>query len=306
MMRAPVRLDAPRRPRRVGAIVLALAALCAAAALAPAGAAPLQLANDADFAAFASRLRAFADASRVRWVVAAKTRAEAEAAVAAVANRLPAIDSPLIGRIDVRAFADVAPKLADGAIPLAWMIAAGEGQGPKPLACSWQVQVSDPAFPGLGDGPLAAPLAPNDRLPVSPTATFRVGHSGLLQSKLYAFDETRPGAIRDLATVADADIPVAADPAGDMIILAQARDTAPFLERLKSALAASDGARRDLGKEFALRDKLIGQGRGIGANIQLIPPGMLSAKKDVAATAEAKPHADPLMETCLYALTPAE
>jgi hypothetical protein len=84
-----------------------------------------------------------------------------------------------------------------------------------------------------------------------------------------------------------------------------ARQTAPFLERVKSALAASEGARRDLGKEFALRDKLLGQGRGIGANIQLIPPSMLSAKKEVAATAEAKPRPDPLMETCLYALTSA-
>jgi hypothetical protein len=33
---------------------------------------------------------------------------------------------------------------------------------------------------------------------------------------------------------------------------------------------------------------------------------MLSAKKDVVATAEAKSRPDPLMETCLYALTPAE
>ena len=165
--------------------------------------------------------------------------------------------------------------------------------------------VSDPAFPTVGDGPLAVSLAPNDRLPVGAAATFRVGHSGLLQSKLYAFDETKPGAIRDLATVADADIPVAVDPAGDTIVLAMARQTAPFLERVKSALAASDGERRDLGKEFALRDKLLGQGRGIGANIQLIPPSMLSAKKEVAATAEARPRPDPLMETCLYALTPA-
>ena len=153
--------------------------------------------------------------------------------------------------------------------------------------------VSDPAFPTVGDGPLAVSLAPNDRLPVGAAATFRVGHSGLLQSKLYAFDETKPGAIRDLATVADADIPVPVDPAGDTIILAMARQTAPFLERVKSALAASDGERRDLGKEFALRDKLLGQGRGIGANIQLIPPSMLSAKKEVAATAEAKPAPRP-------------
>jgi hypothetical protein len=306
MMRAPVRPDAPRRHRRRCAIALLLAALCAAAALAaPARAAPLALASDADFAAFADRLRAFADASRVRWVVAAKTRADAEAAVASLANRLAPIDRPLIGRVDARALADVAPKLADSASPLAWMTAAGESGAANHIACSWQVAVSDPAFPTAGDGPLAVSLAPNDRLPVGAAATFRVGHSGLLQSKLYAFDETRPGAIRDLATVADADIPVPVDPAGDTIVLAMARQTAPFLERVKSALAASDGERRDLGKEFALRDKLLGQGRGIGANIQLIPPSMLSAKKEVAASAEARPRPDPLMETCLYALTPA-
>jgi hypothetical protein len=280
--------------------------LCAAAAFVPAArAAPLALTGDADFAAFADRLRAFADASRVRWVVAAKTRADAEATVAALANRLAPIDRPLISRVDARALADVAPKLADSASPLAWMVAAGDGQGAKQLACSWQVAVSDPTFPTVGDGPLAVSLAPNDRLPVGAAATFRVGHSGLLQSKLYAFDETKPGAIRDLATVADADIPVPVDPAGDTIVLAMARQTAPFLERVKSALAASDGERRDLGKEFALRDKLLGQGRGIGANIQLIPPSMLSAKKEVAATAEPRPRPDPLMETCLYALTPA-
>jgi hypothetical protein len=288
-------------------IALILAAFCASAALAaPARAAPLALAADSDYAAFADRLRAFADASRVRWVVAAKTRADAEAAVAALANRLPPVDRPLVSRIDARTFADIAPKLADSASPLAWMVAAGDAPGAKQLACSWQVAVSDPAFPTVGDGPLAVSLAPNDRLPVGAAATFRVGHSGLLQSKLYAFDETRPGAIRDLATVADADIPVAVDPAGDTIVLAMARQTTPFLERVKSALAASDGERRDLGREYALRDKLLGQGRGIGANIQLIPPSMLSAKKDVVATAEARPRPDALMETCLYALTPAE
>jgi hypothetical protein len=282
------------------------AAFCVVAALVPAArAAPLALASDSDFAAFADRVRAFADASRVRWVVAAKTRADAEAAVASLISRLAPIDRPLVSRIDARALADVAPKLADSASPLAWMIAAGESGAANHLACSWHVAVSDPAFPTVGDGPLAVSLAPNDRMPVGAAATFRVDHSGLLQSKLYAFDETRPGAIRDLATVADADIPVPVDSAGDTIVLAMARQTAPFLERVKSALAASDGERRDLGMEYALRDKLLGQGRGIGANIQLIPPSMLSAKKEVAATAEARPRPDPLMETCLYALTPA-
>jgi len=298
-MRALVPPDALRR---LGSIAVLLVAVCVAA---PARAAPLALASDSDFAAFADRLRAFADATRVRWVVAARTSADADAAVAALARRLAPIDRPLLDRVDARALADVAPKLADSASPLAWMIAAGESGAANHLACSWHVAVSDPAFPTVGDGPLAVSLAPNDRMPVGAAATFRVDHSGLLQSKLYAFDETKPGAIRDLATVADADIPVAVDPAGDTIVLAMARQTAPFLERVKSALAASDGERRDLGKEFALRDKLIGQGRGIGANIQLIPPSMLSAKKEVAATAEARPRPDPLMETCLYALTPA-
>jgi hypothetical protein len=305
-MRTPVQAEAPRRRRRRAVAVL-LVALCAATAFVPAAwAAPLTLASDSDFAAFADRLRAFADASRVRWVVATKTRADAEAAVALIANRLAPSDRPLIGRIEARALADAAPKLADSASPLTWMIAAGDSGAANRPACSWQVAVSDPGFPTVGDGPLVVSLAPNDRLPVGAAATFRVGHSGLLQSKLYAFDETRPGAIRDLATVADADIPVPADPAGDTIVLAMARQTAPFLERVKAALAASEGARRDLGKDYALRDKLIGQGRGIGANIQLIPPSMLSAKKDVVASAEAKPRPDPLMETCLYALTPAE
>ena len=304
-MRTPVQAEAPRRRRRRAVAVL-LVALCAATAFVPAAwAAPLTLASDSDFAAFADRLRAFADASRVRWVVAAKTRADAEAAVALIANRLAPSDRPLIGRIEARALADAAPKLADSASPLTWMIAAGDSGAANRPACSWQVAVSDPGFPTVGDGPLVVSLAPNDRLPVGAAATFRVGHSGLLQSKLYAFDETRPGAIRDLATVADADIPVPIDPAGDTIILAMARQTAPFLERVKAALAASEGARRDLGKEFALRDKLIGPGRGIGANIQLVPPSMLSAKKDVVATAEAKPRPDPLMETCIFALTPA-
>jgi hypothetical protein len=305
-MRAPVRPDAPRRHRRRRAVAALLVALCVATSAPAARAAPLALASDSDFAAFADHLRAFADASRVRWVVAAKTRADADAAVAALANRLAPIDRPLVSRIDARALADVAPKLADSASPLAWMTAAGDVDAANRRACSWQVAVSDPAFPTVGDGPLAVPLAPNDRLPVGAAATFRVGHSGLLQSKLYAFDETKPGAIRDLATVADADIPVAVDPAGDTIVLATARETAPFLERVKSALAASEGARRDLGKEFALRDKLVGRERGIGANIQLIPPSMLSPRKEAAATPDSKPRPDPLMETCLYALTPAE
>ncbi len=312
MTRTLVRPDEPAPTRARRAFRLAwlrgAAAILAATLFAPVlEAAPLTLSGDADFAALADRVRDYAGASRVNWIVAAPTQADADAAVAALARHLAPVDRYLVARVKAQTLADAAPDLAGAGAPLAW-IAPQIGAAPGAPICSWQVWVSDPAFPSPGDAPLAVPLAPNDRLPVGAAATFRVGHSGLLQSKLYAFDETRPGAIRDLATVADADIPVAAEPEGETIFLAMARETAPFLERLKSALAASDGQRRDLGKDFALRDKLLGEGRGIGANIQVIPPGMVAPKKETAANGDARPRSEgagALMETCLFALTPA-
>ena len=54
-----------------------------------------------------------------------------------------------------------------------------------------------------------------------------------------------------------------------------ARQPAPFLEGIRTALSASAGQRRDLGKQFALRENLLGRGRGIGANIQLVAPNMV-------------------------------
>ena len=270
-------------------------------------AAPLTLSGESDIAALAERVRAYSGASRVKWIVAARTQADADAALVALARHLTPADRYLVARVKAQTLADAAPELAGAAAPLAW-IAPQIGAAPGAPSCSWQVWVSDPAFPSPGEAPLAVPLAPNDRMPVGAAASFRVGHSGLLQSKLYAFDETRPGAIRDLATVPDADIPVAAEPEGETIFLAMARRTAPFLDSLKSALAASEGQRRDLGAEFALRDKLLGQGRGIGANIQIIPPGMVAPKQDGVTNGDAKPRFDgggALMETCLFALTPA-
>ncbi|MGD0186224.1 MAG: hypothetical protein ABSC25_13370 [Roseiarcus sp.] len=319
MIRTLVRPDEPapagsrqragQRLRRLRRLAASVGALLAAAALAPAPeAAPLTLRSDDDIAALADRVRAYAGASRVKWIVAARTQADADAAVAALARHFAPTDRQLVERVKAETLADAAPDLAGAGAPLAW-IAPQFGATSAAPSCSWQVWVSDPAFPSPGDAPLAVPLAPNDRLPVGAAATFRVGHSGLLQSKLYAFDETRPGAIRDLATVADADIPVASAPEGETIFLAMARQTAPFLERLKSALAASDGQRRDLGKDFALRDKLLGEGRGIGANIQIIPPGMVAPRKKTTANGDSPPRLDAggaLMETCLFALTPAE
>jgi len=262
----------------------------------PARATPAPLDNDAEVAAFAERVRAYAGASLLRWTIVAPTRAEADAKIAAIVDRLPPLDRNLASRLIAEARPD-AHGVAAFASPLIGSTGAG--------ACSWQVWVSDPSLPSADGQAAMAPLASHDRMPVGPKATFRVGHFGLVQSKLYAFDETHPGAIRDLATVPEIDIPVPKSGPEDYIVLATARKAAPFLDGVKAALAASQGQRRDLGPEYALRQRLLGAARGIGANIEAVPSSMIARKARTEAAS--KPPAgrdDALMETCLYALTP--
>jgi hypothetical protein len=290
-----------------GAAAIVAANLIGGAALA----APTVLANDADVTAFAARLKAFASASRVRWMLAASTKADAESIIANVGLHMASEDRSLLARVKAQSFADN-PDIAQGtSIPLAWMVPQ-TGMAQAGPACSWQVWVSDPTFPSLTANTVSVPLAPNDRLPVGPEATFRVGYTGLLQSKLYAFDETQPGAIRDLASAPDVNIPVAANPSGETILLAMARQPAPFLEGIRNALAASAGQRRDLGKEYALRENL-SRARSIGANIQLVTPNMVIAKDEMrrppksdAIARAGDPHSGELMETCLFSLTRAQ
>jgi hypothetical protein len=288
------------RDRRLRRLALTLAALCALSA--PARAAPAALDTDADVAAFAERVRAYAGASLVRWTIVAPTRAEAQAKIDAIVGRLPPSDRSLAARLVPQEASDehgargyISPQI--GATGLAG-------------ACSWQVWVSDPALPAASGQTAMVPLASHDRLPVSPKATFRVGHFGLVQSKLYAFDETQPGAIRDLSTAPAIDIPVPKSGPEDYIVLATARTAAPFLDGVKAALATSQGERRDLGPEYALRERLLGAARGIGANIEAVPSSMIARKptKVAAFTAPAPAPAandEALMETCLYALTPS-
>jgi hypothetical protein len=286
---------------------LAVAATLAAAALGAgqASAAPASLANDADVADFASRIKAYRDASRVHWVVAASTRAAAEAMIANISLHLD--DRTLRSRVSAQSFAD-SPEIALGAsIPVAWMApTTTQPQGGQ--KCSWQVWVTDPSLPSPGPGGVSLPLASGDRLPVGADATFRVGYTGLLQSKLYAFDETQPGAIRDLAAAPDVNIPVATG--RETIVLAMARHPAPFLEGIRTALASSAGERRDLGKEYALASRFV-RTRQIGANLQLVAPDMVLAKHETGgarqapvARAGAGQTADELTETCLYYMTP--
>ena len=281
----------------------ALLALASTMASERASAAPAELTNEAEFVSFAGLIKAYAGASRVRWVVAAPTLAEANATLANVALHLAPSDRPLAQRVRVETFAEE-PDLAGlshGA--LGW--AAPQISSPSGGAsCSWQVWIADPSAPSAGAGPVYLPLAPNDRAPVSAAASFRITYTGLLQSKIYALGETRPGAIRDLAASPDVNIPVAAGES-ETILLAMSRQPTPFLEGIRAALAGSGGQRRDLGKEYALRETLLGRGRGIGANIQLVTPNMVLTKGANVANDNAPAGSNDVMESCLYALTPA-
>jgi hypothetical protein len=287
---------------------LSAAALCLALAcgvgVEGAKAAPADLAREADVVAFANLIKSYSGASRVRWIVAAPSLAAADAAVATIGLHLAPADRPLLQRVSAETFADN-PDIAPGTkTPVGW-IAPQTAPPPGAGACSWQVWVADPAAPSAGAAPIYVPLAPNDRMPVGSTATFRVSYTGLLQSKVYAFGETQPGAIRDLSAVPDVNIPVAAGDT-ETILLAMSRQPAPFLEGIRTALAASGGQRRDLGKQYALNENLLGRGRGIGANIQLLTPNMVLAKGDVGPVAERAPTgSNDVMETCRFSLTPA-
>jgi len=288
----PVRLELLRR----AAFVAALTAIVSAGASAD----PLALRSDADADAFARALKAFARASQVHWVVEAKNHADAEAAIARVALKLSADDQTLLTRVAAKA-ADpqTDPSVALG--PVAWIEATGDPTE-LPAGCSWRVRVADPAFPSPSAKPAAISLAPGDLAPVSAAATFRIEHFGVLQAKLYAFGETRPGAIRDLAAVPDVNIPVAREAEPETIFLATARQAAPYFEQIKSALAGSNGERRDLGPKFGLTGKAIIATRSIGANIETVPPTMIATKSKKTAQAADSTDAGQAMETCLYTL----
>ncbi|HLH49564.1 MAG TPA: hypothetical protein VKV96_09505 [Roseiarcus sp.] len=267
---------------------------------------PMRLASDADIAGFAALVKAYSGASRVGWAVAAPTRAEADAVIANIGLHLAPAEQALLQRIKPQTAAEAGHVGEAERGPVGWI----EPQLTRPTdspACSWQVWLADPRVPTPGQSLANIPLAPNDRAPASAAATFRIAYAGLLQSKIYAFGETRPGAIRDLAIAPDVNIPVAAGET-ETILLAISRQPAPFLESIRAALASSGGRRVDLGKDHALSENLLGRGRGIGANIQLVGPNMVvakgqSAKNTVVASADAR--AGELTESCTFVLTPA-
>ena len=134
------------------------------------------------------------------------------------------------------------------------------------------------------------------------SATFRLEHVGILQSTLYAFGETRPGAIRDLAAH-DTNIPVAKGGESETLLLATARRPAAFYETIKTSLANANGERRDLGAAQSVvgPDKIAS--RGIGAGIASVPSSMIVVKpRHIDLGKGDGSDADALLETCRYRL----
>jgi hypothetical protein len=263
-----------------------------------AGAAPLVLDGAGGADRLAAAMTRYAGASQVTWVVSVADPAERARLLKDVADRLAETDPSLVERVR-------AETAARGAPTTAWIEAAPAPQG----SCSWQVTLTDPAAPSPGDAPVAIPLAKGDRVPTTASATFVVGFSGPLQSTLYAFAETAPGAIRDLAAAPEFAIPVEAS-GEETLVLVRARKPVPYLDGLKTELAAVPGARGDLGEPNGLVQRFASRSRGIGALIQLMDPKMVVAQADVPAPQpEPQPEvpvaAADLIETCLYTLTPS-
>jgi hypothetical protein len=269
------------------------------AAAAPAGAAPLPLDGPDAADRLAAAITRYAGATTVTWVVGIADPAERAVLMKQVADRLEATGPGLIERVR----AETAPP---GTPTVAWI----EASPPAATNCSWRVTLTDPAAPSPGATPVAIPLARGDRVPATAAATFEVGFSGPLQSTLYAFGETRPGSVRDLAAAPETAIPV--EPAGtEVLVLVRARKPVPYLDRIAARLATAPGLRAPLGEDAALASRFAGRSRGIGALIQLMDPKMVVAENAPSVEPEAPEQpgdrlaAADLVETCLYTLVPA-
>jgi hypothetical protein len=310
-----------RVERRIRLATWTVLGLALGLAASPVAAEPIALGDESSIDRFAALVTAYRDTSRVRWVVEAVDPDVRERILDGVVARLDPVDRHLVDRLTTTGAVAATRSLAspgvgdaaDAGTPArAWITIAPPPERP----CSWRVTVRDDRAPGSDPDGLAIPLERGDAIPTSESATIEVGFSGPLQSTLYAFAETAPGALRDLAAAPDIAIPVEA---GDeeTLILVRARRPVPFLDGLRTTLEPHGGSRANLGRDAALGERLRNGGRGIGANIQLLDPGMVVAELEPAArpavepTTPAAPAEEPavalsrndLVETCLYTVT---
>jgi hypothetical protein len=263
--------------------------------------------SSADLETLGARIQAYAGASQVRWVVAAKTVAEAGDLIARLGQELGASGRATLAHVELRALG----AGIGGDQARAWL-EPQIGQQKSDASCAWQVWIFDQDAPTEAAGPAALPAAPGDRFPVGRSATFRVGFTGLIQSQVYAFGETKPGVVRDLAKAGDVNIAVSPDGASETLLLVKARQAVPMFEAVKARLdeAARNnppGQRVALGPSLALEDGLLGKRRGIGSNVQVVKPGMIvrnmaASKPAAGAEASTSPASDDFVETCMLTL----
>lgn len=274
---------------------------------------PIRLDSPAGIERLATEMERYAGASRVRWSISAASAAEARRILAELAGRLGPGGSDLIERVGTTAPQASLRSLSSN-------LDSGVGAGPTavitvnagpPVRCSWSVTISDPVAPSGSRAGVQIPLETGDRVPVSDGATVEIGATGPLQFRHYAFGETRPGTIRDLAAAPEIAIPVAAET--EQIVLVRTRQPVPFLDGLQVALASAPGTPKDLGRDAALAERFRSGARGIGANIQLLDPSMVIAEAPRPKPAPDAPAGNgdegmavaklgDLAETCLYTL----
>ena len=120
MSERAVSSGAPRLRARFAA-GLAAVALAFGLGAARVEAAPARLVSEADISAFSNLIKAYSGASRVGWIVAAPTIAEANAAIANIGLHLGLGDQALLQRIKPEAATD-APNVAEAARgPVGWL-----------------------------------------------------------------------------------------------------------------------------------------------------------------------------------------
>ena len=260
----------------VGAAALAAAGLASGAAFA----APAMLANDSDVAAFAARVKAYAGASRVRWIVAAPTQADAEALIANIGLHLRAEDRATAARASRRRASPTIPTSRPDRAFRSPGWRRKPASAPAGPACSWQVWVSDPSFPSPRAG--RRQRAARAQRPFAGRPGRDVPRRLYRAAAIEALCLRRDAARRHPRSRhrADVNIPVAAGPGSETIVLAMARQPAPFLEGIR---IGAGGQRRPATRSrqgICAARKSLSRARGIGANIQLVTPNMVIAKDE--------------------------
>lgn len=266
-----------------------LPAAISAPILLPVSSGSITDAKSADAAVAA--ILAYRNVAAARWVISG-AQADAELVAKLLAARTGTVQTPL--------------KVAVSAVQRPGVVEFGlessiEATLPvNPDQCPWGFAINDDKAPLRRVG-MALPLSPGDEVPMHPGATFRITYQGPLQSVFYAFGETSPGKIRNLVDVPQLDIPIDGEAPKETITLVATRNHVPWLDRIVAALDGANGNRRILGGEsIALETSPIS--RGLGANMQIVSPGMIQSAKPTSSAPLLADDRAPLKQSCGFTL----